>query len=267
ERFYANIAERHFYEDGIDPVWAERFGINDTADCRELRYLDKKKSIDIGLDFGNMMSMTIAQMKPGNKYRVLKFMYTLSPQWIHHLAKNFLEYFAKQEEKSIKMYYDRAGNSLKKAGVDYASQLKEALEYEFEYDDQGKPMKRGKRTGWRVQLMSLNQGNIGQAEEYGFMQELFTGSNRKLPEILIDRYQCKQLKASLEGAKTKIVVNKAGTSVTTKDIESVQLPIHRLRLESTSPSDSFKYLMMRREWRNLVRVRTVQNLSDSSVRG
>src|SRR5690606_992585 len=88
KRFIPNIAQLHFYEDGIDPVWAERFCINDTADCRELRYLDKKKSIDIGLDFGNMMSMTIAQMKPGNKYRVLKFMYTLSPQWIHHLAKN-----------------------------------------------------------------------------------------------------------------------------------------------------------------------------------
>lgn len=267
ERFYANIAERHFYEDGIDSAWADKFGINDTPDCRELRYLDRKKSLDLGLDFGNMMSMCVAQMKPGNKYRVLKFMYTLSPQWIHNLAANFLEYFDKHEEKVIRLYYDRSGNNLKRAGVDYASQLKEAIEYKFELDESGQPLRRGKRTGWRVQLMSLNQGNIGQAEEYGFMQELFSGSNRKLPEILIDRYQCKPLKASLEGAKTKIVPNKAGSSVTTKDKSSEKLPIHRLPLESTNPSDSFKYLMMRREWRNLVRGRLVRNISDSGVRG
>src|SRR5690606_430620 len=126
---------------------------------------------------------------------------------------------------------------------------------------------RVKRTGWRVHLMSYNQGNIGQAEDYGFMQELPEITNQQLPVILIERYQCKPMTAPLEGANSKIRVNKAGTSVTTKDKTSEQFPIHRLPLESTNPSDSFKYLMMRREWRNLVRVRSVQNLSDSSVRG
>src|SRR5690606_22079697 len=139
------------------------------------------------------------------------------------LAANFLEYFDKHEEKVIRLYYDRSGNNLKRAGVDYASQLKEAIEYKFELDESGQPLRRGKRTGWRVQLMSLNQGNIGQAEEYGFMQELFSGSNRKLPEILIDRYQCKPLKASREGGRTKIGVNKAGTPVTTKQRKPEQL--------------------------------------------
>lgn len=264
ERFYANIAEKHFYTDGIDPRWGERFGINDIADCRELLYLDRKKSIDIGVDFGNMMSMSIGQMKPGNKYRILKFMFTLSPQWIHDLAINFKKYFDKQEEKVVQMYYDRSGNNFKEVGVDYASQLKEAIEYDWELDAKGKPVKRGKRTNWRIQLMSLNQGNIMQTEEYGFMQELLQGTNSKLPQLLIDSYQCKQLKASYENALVKIVVRKDGKSVITKDKSSEKLPIAQLPMGSTNPSDSGKYLLMRREWRNLVRQRTTQNLSDPS---
>src|SRR5690606_9061906 len=35
DRFYANLAQKHFYEDGIDPYWADNFGITQTADCRE----------------------------------------------------------------------------------------------------------------------------------------------------------------------------------------------------------------------------------------
>lgn len=264
ERFYANLAEKHFYDDGIDPVWGERFGINDVADCRELRYLDRKKSFDIGVDFGNMMSMSIGQLKPQNKYRILKFMFTLSPRWIYDLGNDFKTYFAKQEEKTVNMYYDRSGNNLRKAGVDYASQLKEAIEYDWELDDKGRPIRKGKRTGWRVNLMSLNQGNITQAEEYGFMQELLLGTNSRLPDLLIDRYQAKHLKASYENARIKIVVKKDGASVYTKDKSSEKLPIAQLPLESTNPSDSGKYLLMRREWRNIYRTRSTSSLADPS---
>lgn len=256
-RFYANITARNFYEDGISEKWAEYFGIKMTADCRELRYLDRKKTIEVGLDVGNMMSLTIGQPKANNEYRILKFMHVLSPDWINHLAKNFREYFDKQEEKTLHVYYDRAANNFKKQGQDLASAFKKAIEYE----DDGK-----KRTGWKVVLMSLNQGNIGQAEEYGFMRELFLGMNPQLPKVMIDMYQCKPLKASLEIARIKIVTNKSGTKVITKDKTSEKFPIHRLPMESTNPSDSFKYLMMRRAWRTLIKTKVTQHLQDTSVR-
>lgn len=258
DRFYANIGEKHFYRDGKDARWAEHFGIDDQEDCRILTNLNRKKIIEVGLDFGNMISMTIGQPKPNNEYKVLKFMYTLSPDWIPKLAANFREYFNRQEEKVINAYYDRAANNYKDAKVDLAQAFKNAIEFQ----EDGRT-----RTGWKVNLMSRNQGNIGQAEEYIFMQELFSGSNPKLPKIDIDFFECKQLKASLEGARTKIIPNKRGASVTTKDKTSEKFPIHRLPMESTNPSDSFKYLMMRREWRNLVKHKGVQNISDSSVVG
>lgn len=256
DRFYANLAQKHFYKDGIDPYWADSFGITQTADCRELRYLNRKKAIEGGLDVGNMMSLTIGQPKPGNEYRILKFMYVLSPDWIDKLAQMVREYFDPMEEKTLNLYYDRAANNYQKQKVDLASAFKKHMEFDA----------KGKRTGWRVNLMSLNQGNIGQAEEYVFMQTLLSEVNPKLPKVKIDMYQCKPLKASLEMAQTRITTNKSGASVITKNKSSEKLPIHRLPLESTNPSDSFKYLMMRREWRNLVKIRTTLNLQDSTVR-
>lgn len=251
ERFYANIGERHFYLDGNDPKWSERFGIHDKEDCRILKYLNRNRSLDIGMDFGNMMSMTIAQQGP-KYYRILKFIYTLSPDFIRELANEFLQYFEHHEEKTINLYYDRAGNNFADAKQDYASQLKHAIEFDSD----------GKRTGWKVLLISKGQGNIGQNEEYIFMQELLSGSNKRLPNVLIDYHNCKVLKASLEKARTDI--NRKGQII--KNKKSEKLPIHRLPLESTNASDSFKYLMMRKEWRRSLRPNQKLFVGDVSVR-
>ncbi|WP_282635787.1 hypothetical protein [Sphingobacterium thalpophilum] len=258
ERFYANISDIHFYKDGLDPKWHDRFGINDTADCRELKYLNRKKAIEAGLDFGNMMSLTIGQPKPGNEYRILKFMHVLSPKHIVHLAAEFREYFSTQEEKTLNLYYDRAGNNQKEAGIDQATAFKNAMEWV-----ENEQTKHRARTGWKVNLLSRNQGIIPQQEEYIFMQTIFGGFNKKLPKISIDMYQCKCLKASLELARTKIKPTKTGGKMITKNKTSESLPIHRLPMESTNPSDSFKYLMMRREWRALVKSKAT-NIEDTS---
>lgn len=256
QRFYANLAERHFYADGNCPIWSAKLGLLDEEDCRILKYLDKDKALDGGADFGNMMSLIIAQEDRKSKnYRGLKFMYTLSPEWIRDLADKFLKFFAPHQKKVLNLYYDRAANNYKKAGQDLASQLKNAIEY---YDAEKK-----KRTGWRVVLMSEGQGNIGINEEYNFMQELFAGKNPALPKVAIDQFHCKQIKCSLE--KAKAIKNSKGQDV--KDKSTEKLPLKRLPLESTNPSDSFKYLMMRRNWRVLVSGQRSQSTGTVSQRG
>lgn len=254
ELFYANLGERHFYMDGSHPVWAERFGLLDEEDCRIMKYHKLDRSIDMGLDFGNMMSMTLAQ-QIDKVYRVQNFIYTLSPEWIRELADKFLLFYKPHKERVIHMYYDRAGNNLAKAGQDYATQLKNALEK----DADGKP------TGWKVLLMSVGQGNIGQHQEYNFMQELFSGANKKLPVVMIDFYRCKPLRASLQLAKAD-KKERGDKKMILKNKKSEQLPIHRLPLESTNPSDSFKYLMMRTAWRRLVRGQLSKEVGNTSVR-
>ena len=72
ERFYANLGERHFYYDGIDEEAYERFGLLEQEDSRVLRYCNPQRTLSLGVDFGNMCSMCVAQEEP-RILRVLKF--------------------------------------------------------------------------------------------------------------------------------------------------------------------------------------------------
>jgi len=232
DRFYTKLSEQHFYYDGIDERVTEELGLFDDEDCRVLKYVKMDRSLDIGVDFGNMCSMTIGQ-EYLNTYRVVKFMHTLAPESIRQLADKFVKYFAPMKNKMVSAYYDRSGNAKLATGTDYATDLKHAIEYDVD----------GVKTGWRVQLMSRKQGNLTQSDEYYFMIKFMSGVIRKLPKLLIDAHQCKPLKASLEGARTRIVNGKIG-----KDKRSEKLPTHRLPMESTNPSDSYKYLFMRKTY-------------------
>lgn len=256
DRFYANITPAHFYMDGNEEYWSEQFGLRDEEDSRILKYINHNKALDGGLDVGNMMSLTIAQYDGKKYYRCLKFHYTLSPEWLADLAQKFRDYHKHQQVKVLNLHYDRAANNYKKAGQDLASQFKKAVEY-VEID--GKP----ERTGWRVILMSEGAGNIGQNEEYAFMQTLLSGTNYRLPNVIIDFYNCKPLRCSLE--LTKTIKNSKGFVV--KDKRTEKLPIKRLPLESSNPSDSFKYLIMTKQNRKLAVAKTRQNAGEASVRG
>lgn len=244
DRFYAGLKEKHFYFDGINEDAYDLLQLRDRPDCRILKYLNLDKPIIGGVDFGNMCSMSIAQEGKEGKadaLRVLKFLYTLAPEYIADLGKKFREYFAPMKMKVLFLYYDRAGNSYKSVNKDQISELKKAIEYN----------EKGLRTGWVVHLMSQSQDTIYQSEEYNFMQVIMSETNPRLPVIRIDAYACKELKSSLEMARTKV---KDG--IIHKDKSSEKLPVSELPMKSTNPSDSFKYLLMSKERRKIVKNRS-----------
>src|SRR5690606_411411 len=142
--------------------------------------------------------------------RCLKFMYTLSPDWIRELADSFIEYFKPHKQKTLHLYYDRAANNYKKAKQDLATQMKNAIEKD----------KDGKINGRKGVLMSDNQRNICMNAEYMFMQDIFSGNNPKLPKVRIDMYNGTHLKCSLEMAPTK--KNAKGQIVNEKKSEQLQ---------------------------------------------
>lgn len=249
-RFYANLGERHFYDDGNILSVQNSFGLRDREDCSVLRYHNTKRALDVGMDFGNMQSMVVAQ-DDGHTLRCLKTFYVLPPAFLRELADEFLAYFARHEEKTVNLYYDRAGNNFRRQKEDLATKIKNAIERDAN----------GRTTGWKVILKSRNQGNIGQADEYIYMQELLSGRNHRLPAILIDTYNCRPLKASLEGAKTR----KTDKDQIAKDKRSEKLPIERLPMESTNMSDAFKYLVMRRSWVALARGNSRELRVDLSI--
>lgn len=255
-RFYSKLEEKHFYQDGSDSYWSEAFGIRDKEDCRILAKLDKTKAIDAGMDFGNMISMIVAQDGKKREYNLLKEFYTLPPKSIREIADQFVEYFKPHEQKVLNLYYDRAGNNYSKTGQDLATQVKKAIERN----------EQGKRTGWKVILRSVGQGTIHSNTEYNFMMDLLSEMNPLLPKVRIDMFNCRCLKSSLEKAPTK-VVNRNGRKLVVKDKRSEGMALHKLPTESTNFSDAFKYLMCRLIWLKLAKGTRKQSAGDLSTIG
>ena len=236
--FYPNLTIGHFYADGYLNDVIDKHPLAWQEDCTVLRYLDRSSYLEAGMDSGNMLSMVTGQRK-GSTYYVLKEFYSLPPQTARELADAFLTYFAPMKRKVLKLYYDRSMNNYKRVKSDMATQIKNCIE---KYAD-------GSSTGWSVQLMSLNQGNIGSNLEYRFMQDLMAGNlQRRLFSLKIDQYNCRNLKSEMEVTKTKSVTDRNGATMVVKEKTGDKLPTARLPKESTNLTDAFKYLMMRKEW-------------------
>ena len=73
--------------------------------------------------------------------------------------------------------------------------------------------------------------------------------------LKVDAVNCPELVSSVEGTKT-IIKYKKDRKVVLKDKRSEKLDIKKLPRLSTNMSDAFKYLMMRKKWRDLVAVKS-----------
>lgn len=240
--FYCTLTARDFFHDGIRNDILEQHPYGWEQDASVLRYLDPERPIDGGMDDGNMKSLVIGQQQ-GREYRVLKELFTLPPDNERQLADRFLDYFRPHRHKLLRLYYDRAMNNYRRTGNSAMQRIKQAIETRAD----------GTRTGWRVQMMSLGQGDIYGDTEYRFFSALFARQlTRQLFTLTIDAQNCPNLKAEMESAPVRVVEDKrTGRKQLRKDKRGERLPAHRLPQESTNLTDALKYLVMRREWLNI----------------
>jgi hypothetical protein len=254
-RFYPMITDKHFYTDGYNYDYYDQFGMKDniTMSCLGLKYLKKGKPLEAGFDAGNMMSLCIGQ-DHGDTNRIMKFFYTLTPEWIPELATKFKDFFKTHDYKLLDLYYDRAANQYRTAGKDFATQLKKEIE-----TDNGRP------SGWMVNLMSIGQGDIEHQTEYEVCTSIFSEKDRRLPKILIDRYECKEVKASVELATAKTIIGKNGRKTIQKVKTSEKKKLSELPMGSTNPSDAMKYYICRPKWIKIVKHKTSDSLGSMIV--
>lgn len=244
EMFYSELAPKHFYNDGYNYNFFDNNGYTDANknSCKALKYLNPKKPMEGGMDFGNMISFVCCQSN-SEVIRFLKEFYALSPQWIPDIAAKFLDYFNDHPTKMLNLYYDRSGNAYQRQGKDFANQVKTAIER----DVNGRP------TGWFCNLLSLGQGTLYQGLEYDLCNQMMGEKNPLLPKIEIDKNECPALKASLELAKSDVKYGKNGTKYIIKVKTSEKKLLHLLPFKSTNMSDAFKYAICRREYIQILR--------------
>lgn len=240
--FYTTLTARDFYRDGSRHEVVEQHPYGWQEDCSVLRYLLPGRPLEAGMDDGNMKSMVIGQHQ-GREYRVLKEIYTLPPDNERQLADRFLEYFAPHKTRLLRLYHDRSMNNYQKQGNDMARRIKQAIEVRAD----------GTRSGWRVQLMSRGQGNIGSHQEYNFFSALFARQlERQLFRLLIDAENCPCLKSEMETCPIVVAEDKrTGRKEVRKQKKGDKLPTSRLPWESTNLTDALKYLIMRPDWVNI----------------
>lgn len=238
ERFYINLGRQHFYDDGVNRSHFDKFNLIEqvTPSSEALKYCDRNEKLEVGLDFGNMCSCVVAQPK-GSYLYVVKEFFTLAPKEMPELCEDFRNFFRNHKEKVIDAFYDRSGNQNSQTGRDWASDFK----YNMENHN-------GSKTGWRVNLMSIGQGNILQSDEYLFMKNLLGASVKELPRVMIDQFQCSNLKSSLELTKIVMKKDRKGSATIGKDKTSEKLALDKLPMYSTNFSDAFKYLCCRKKW-------------------
>lgn len=248
ERFYAKLADRHFYQDGYDYTLVDRHKLRDEfkETSLMLRYCNHDGPLEGGFDSGNMLSLVIGQQRSEGEYRVLKNFYTIPPRWIRELADGFVEYFQFHRRKELLLWYDRAANQYRSVGQDVATKLKNSIEKD----------RFGKATGWTVKLMSIGQSDILHTEEYDLMMVMMGETDRRFPKIKIDEFNCRELKSSLELAPLKAGTGKEKVM---KDKSSERMAPNRLPMESTNMSDAFKYLICRHEWLKALGAREVRD--------
>jgi hypothetical protein len=225
EMFYTNLGTKHFYT-AYDYDHYDSYRLLDTIsiDSRGDKDCDPKKELICGMDFGNMNSLTVAQLH-GKEFRVIKFIYTLDPHIIQDTAKRFADYYRTHQRKVVKLYYDRAGNSRRNERTTLAQQFKQDLE--------------SLNDGWRVELMSLNQGNIPHEAKRLLWQIILTEKDQRFPYFRMNEANCRELKSSMQLAP--VIVTRDGIK---KDKSSEKKrKLEDLPMYSTNASDSIDYVL------------------------
>lgn len=244
EKFYTHLGEHHFYSDGILYGFYNNVLLTEAEEIEEsslaLKNIDHNAKLEGGMDFGDMMSLVIAQER-GNFLYLLKEFFTLPPENSKELAIQFIDFFKHHKVKVFDLYYDRAGNQYQNIKRDWAQEFASFIE---EMD--------GMKTGWKVNLMNRNQATILHEQEYKSVNSILGEYEPKLPKIRIDQFQCKCLKSSLELSKTKVKTDRKGTKTIHKDKSSEKLPMALRPMFSTNFSDAFKYLVCRPRFMKLM---------------
>lgn len=242
EKFYGNLGEHHFYDDGVNNKYYDKYAITDKIQesSLALKYIDHERELEGGVDFGDMCSLITGQQR-GNYLYCLKEFYTLAPENEVQLAKKFRDFYKHHKVKRLVLYYDRSGNQNSKTKRDWASNLKDAIEFE-----------NGISTGWVVELKSVGQRTIYQEQEFNFAKGMMQEGIPNLPKLKIDKFQCKCLKSSLELTKILVKTDQKGSRTIHKDKSSEKLAMHLRPMYSTNFSDAFKYFIYRPHWVDLV---------------
>lgn len=156
-----------------------------------LRYYNPREELLLGYDPGNFSSMVVAQEHSPEDARVIKEFTCYAPHDQSDLAREFNDFFgADAKNKTIKLYYDRAGNKRKEEWDQISTDAK-IMQRELE------------SYGFRVELMNEGQSVIYYWQQYKLLQFIFGDRSNAVPRVTICENECPNLCSSIMLAPRK----------------------------------------------------------------
>jgi len=150
-----------------------------------LRYYNPREELLLGYDPGNFSSLVVAQEHSPEDTRVIKEFTCYAPHDQTDLAREFNDFFgADAKNKTVKLYYDRAGNK-RKEDWDQISTDAKILQREIE------------SYGFSVELMNEGQSVIYYWQQYKLLQFIFGDRSNSVPRVTICENECPNLCSSI----------------------------------------------------------------------
>ena len=178
---------KHTYTDGYKYSMLDKLNLLDTVsiDASYLKHYDPTKKILLGFDPGAFASMVAAQEdKAQNTLRIQKEFFVYPPDDLPDMARAFNNFYSPAaKNKTIDLYYDRAGNkkNVKRENATDANTLAAEL----------------RKLGWSVTLKSQGQPTIYHYEHYRLWKRLLAETEKKVPHIRIDANECPYLVSAM----------------------------------------------------------------------
>lgn len=182
--------ENHTFDDSYIYDSILKFNLNESfkLDSSYLKHYSPTEKLELGYDPGSFASLVASQEnKKLNTLRILKEIFTFSPEDIPDLARKFNAFFSSRRNNHIDLYYDRAGNKkdARRSNETDAKELKSELE----------------KYGWVVRLMNINQRTIYHWEHYKLFMRILSNAERIVPRLLIDSNECPNLHSAMYSCK------------------------------------------------------------------
>lgn len=223
--FYSGFGKRHLYR-ATNYEYYDNFGI--TSDLIKSSVGDKDvnhdKPLDLGMDFGNMNSLTVGQ-EQGNEFKALKFFHAVDPLKISDLAKMFVNYYKFHRNKNIDFYYDRAANARRpNTNITLAQEFRDEI---IKLDPK-----------WRINMKSVGWRNVPHQARRQLWIKMLAEDDNRFPSFRMNEPNCPELKSSMQLAPTIVVNGEVKKDKRSEHKKEEQLPMH-----STNPSDSVDYIV------------------------
>ncbi|MDR1556753.1 MAG: hypothetical protein LBS88_06945 [Tannerellaceae bacterium] len=199
-RFFANyIPKKHQFTDSYKYESIMRMDLKEHFRMTAFyqKYYNPHEELLLGYDPGNFSSLVVAQQhKGGAELRILKEFTCYTPAQQPELAKAFFEFYGSDvKNKTIKLYYDRAGNKKKE---DFAQITTDAKILKRELESYG----------FSVELMNEGQRTVYHWQQFKLLALLFGEMSNALPSVRVDENECPNLCSSIMLSPRKYIDGK-----------------------------------------------------------